>query len=273
MFHHHGDPDIRTECRVAAKKFARRDANNGIGVSVQPNLLPYDSGVSSETVLPEVIANHGNRRPARSFSFCRQKTAPEHKLYAKCIEIVFRNYCSPDSLGLIVVRQAYGIDGGGHQTGEGVIAFAQIAVVRVGKSRKGSIAGTARQRHYMRLVGHARQGIQQRCIDPTEDRAVSSDAKRQSQNNDSREAQMFSQSSECIASVLEDYVHRRQAAQFAIFLAKLSDAAKLQSRRAPRFFWRHPLAFILPRKHFQVRLKLFGKILIHTPNREPSTNS
>src|SRR6476620_4877148 len=83
------------------------------------------------------------------------------------------------------------------------------------------------------------QRTQEHRVDEAEDRGVRSDAEREREHGDRREARALPKRAQRVSSVLQRALDQADAARVTALLAALIDAAKLTKRREPRVFGRH----------------------------------
>src|SRR5215469_7077730 len=185
-FHHDQDSNLGSYPRLAPLKHGWRYAHDGVGVLVDINGLSHDIGVRTEMRLPKLVADHGHRRASRLLILHRKKTAPKDRPHAQYIEIIRGRYHTKDALWLALTREAHLHKAARRDACETLLPVAHGFQIRIGKRERGVSGLTQGQRHNLARVTKPGNRIEQRGVDPAENRGVRSDSERKRQDGKSR---------------------------------------------------------------------------------------
>jgi len=158
--------------------------------------------------LPQAVADHHRPHASGLFFFVRQQPAAEGRSHSEHLKIIRRDRRRVNALWLpraserrviVVIRQ---------EPRQALRPRAQVHVVRVRKRRRGVLAALS-PHHRDKVTGARLPGnrVQHRGVDPAEDRAVGTDAQRQCEDGDGREARVLGQHAQTIPKVLQHCLH------------------------------------------------------------------
>ena len=140
--------------------------------------------------LPEPIADYRDRRASRLFVFRRQECAPEDGLHAKHIEIVRRCHHTPHAFRFAFAGEAQLSEVACRDARKSLLPVAHGFDIRICKP-EGIFPGLgSRHRYHFIRVGKSWDWIQQRRIDPGENRGVGANAQREREDGNRRVARV-----------------------------------------------------------------------------------
>src|SRR5262252_3652573 len=208
-FHRDRDPNLGSYPRLAPLKRGWRYPHDGVGVLVDINGLVDDIGVRTKMRLPKPVADHRHRRASRLLILHRKKTAPKDRPHTQYIEITRGRYHTKDALWLALTREAHLRKAARRDACETLLPVAHGFQIRIGKRERG-VSGLAQgQRHNLARVTKPGNGIEQRGVDPAENRGVRSDSERKRQDGKSRKPRCLRDHPQAIPYISPERGHSR----------------------------------------------------------------
>jgi hypothetical protein len=205
-FGHQRRPQIGLHDREGAGELRRRDADDGEVGAVELDGVADHRGVGGQVALPEAVRQDDDGVGARGLVFFRQEPTPELGLDAEDREVVARNECPEEHLGVgLAVPAVHHV----HLGGEAVECLGLVAVVDVVEIRghvERVIRGAGEDFDDLVDVGH-RQRLEQEAVDHREDGRVHADAERQRQHRHCGKARVGAQLAQGVSHVVLEEAH------------------------------------------------------------------
>ena len=203
--HRHRHVHVVVQAVDGAAEAARRDADDGDLLPVQPDDAADDGRVALEAALPEPVADDRDRRRALALPpFRRVEEAPGHRFHAQHVEVVPRHEQRPHPLGRLVRAHAQRAVAERQRAREARRAVADVAVVEPRRVDVGSAGRDRLDGDDASRVGDARQRLEQHALHPAEDRRRGGDAQREREHGRGREPRVLGQEAEREAQVFHD---------------------------------------------------------------------
>jgi hypothetical protein len=180
-------------------------ADDGERVSVHLQRPADDGGIAVEAALPELVAEHGERRRAGLIAVRRREQPADLWMRAEDVEVVGRHHVAEDPLGAVGAAEAHrlGAQLVGVDVSEHGVARPDVEVVRVGAVVEAAAVLAAADIDEPSGLDDADRCLEQQRVGDREDRGVGADADRQRGGRRQREQRVAAQQPRGVADVLQ----------------------------------------------------------------------
>ena len=137
---------------------------------------------------PESVSDDGHRRAARDLPFLGNERPSERGPDAQDVEVVARDEEGVEAPRALTFLKRDVALLERDDAGEAARLAREVGVVRPGRVDARARRGPGLDRHDVVRAGHTRQGIEQECPNPTEERGVGPDPQGERRDGDGREA-------------------------------------------------------------------------------------
>ena len=199
--------DIHRAARFEPEELTRRDADHRERLPHQVERATDNPGVTAEVALPEVVADHGDERPARPAVVGGLQQPAEDRRHAKHIEAVARHELPHREFRACGRRQPEaGPRPERAQPGKSIVG-AKTPELVCREREAVARAHALREQHELPWSANG-QRLEQHRIDERVDGGDGADAKGQRQHGHSRKRRAFPQDSDAVTHVLQELRRR-----------------------------------------------------------------
>ena len=236
--------DVHRAARFEPEELARRDADHCERLPHQVERATDNPGVTAEVTLPEVVADHGDQRPARPAVVCGLQQPAKDRRQAKHIEAVARHELPHREFRTGGRRQPEARPRPERtQPGKGVVVAKTPELLC--REREAVATAHALGEQHELLWSANGQRLEEHRIDERVDRGDGADAKGQRQHGHARKHRALPQDSEAVAHVLQEFIDNAEMPHVAARLGRLVDAAKAGQRATSGLGFAQALAAVV----------------------------
>ncbi len=231
--HRHRKKDIGGGDYLRSVEGASGNSDDGIGSTVEYDVLADDVGLASEPALPRPVAQDRDRMLSRFAIVLAGEGPAECGLDTQYLEVVPRDEVAPRSLGEAVVREAQGRETVRDETVEDLRPVAEVFVVRVGEHREHALMSAFREGHEPLGRGDGKRTEQSR-VQERENSGRRSDSETERKDADEGEGRPVPERPGRLPQVEEEALDGDEPEGVPAGLEEPHPAPELTLRRPPR---------------------------------------
>ena len=208
--HHHGNPHDRRNTEFNSVETRLADTDHGQRLAVQVDRVANDSRIRAESVLPEVMAKHGDGMSARIAIILGHDRAAQCRIHTEQLKVVARHQFRRRALGLALIAETGRKAKATEQSLERLVSVPELPIDGIGHrltANVGSGEEPGRRKQNQSIGLPDGEPSEQHLIEHRKDGRIGANPDGQRQHNDQGKTRILAQRPDAVPEILPETPH------------------------------------------------------------------